>query len=86
MSKHDSDYEAALEFAATWRGQYILSRALVTAIAALENVKPAVMVPRSDINDMRYLMENLWPLYKSVQTAEDTMKAMEGQGEDDHHE
>jgi len=56
------DTTKAMEFLNTHRGQYIMGQALAIAINALESVEPEVMREQSNISDMKFLMENLFPM------------------------
>ena len=51
---------AAMEFFLSMRGQYIVAQALHYAVKALESVEPAAMRELSNIDDMKYLQENLF--------------------------
>jgi ethanolamine utilization protein EutP (predicted NTPase) len=55
----------ALKFLNSMRGQYIVSQALYHAIQTMEKV-PAPHTEVSNIEDMKYLMDNLFPIFKSV--------------------
>ena len=63
-----TDKENAVEFASSIRGQYILSQALCLAIEKL-NETPEPMQETSNISDMKYLLDNIFPIYKAVQDA-----------------
>jgi len=63
-----TDKENAVEFASSIRGQYILSQALCLAIEKL-NETPEPMQETSNISDMKYLLDELFPIYKAVQDA-----------------
>ena len=52
--------DEAVEFFLSTRGQYIMAQALYYAVKALESVEPAVMRENSNIEDMRFLQENLF--------------------------
>jgi hypothetical protein len=72
MSKIDNievDQKEVMDFFATMRGQFIVSQALSVAIKTLESVEPEVMQETSNIEDMKYLMKNLFPLYAAVEQA-----------------
>jgi hypothetical protein len=56
----------AREFAQGIRGQFIISQALCLAIEKLKEVDGA-MREVSNISDMEYLRDNLFPLYHAVQ-------------------
>jgi len=47
------------------RGQYILSQALTVAIEALEEVQPPLREV-SNIEDMKFIRDNLFPIYAEV--------------------
>ena len=64
-----SQQEQATEFAASIRGQYIISQALWHAIVKLNEV-PEPMKEESNISDMEFLLDNLFPMYKAVQLAQ----------------
>jgi len=50
----------AIDFLNSWRGGAIVGQALVIAIRELESVEPTVMQQRSDIDDMNFLLDNLF--------------------------
>jgi|TARA_R100000789_G_scaffold7249_1_gene11670 hypothetical protein len=52
--------DEAIEFFLSTRGQYIVAQALYYAVKALESVEPAAMRELSNIDDMKYLQENLF--------------------------
>ena len=53
------------EFLTTMRGQYIVSQALNKAIEALEAVEPEIMREVSNIDDMKFLRDELFNVYVS---------------------
>ena len=61
----------ACEFAASMRGQYIISQALCLAIDKLNEVQPEVMREKSNISDMEYLIENLFPIFSSTRSLQE---------------
>ena len=63
-----NDKDQAIEFAASMRGQYILSQALCLAIEKLNEV-PEPMREVSNISDMEFLRDELFPIFKAVQNA-----------------
>tara|TARA_Y100000310_G_scaffold273470_1_gene288951 strand:+ start:1338 stop:1559 length:222 start_codon:yes stop_codon:yes gene_type:complete len=65
-----TELDQAKEFAISMRGQYILSQALCLAIEKMNEVKPEHMKEISNISDMEYLRDELFPIYKAVQNAE----------------
>ena len=62
--------EQVTQFATSIRGQYILSQALCLAIEKLNEVEPEHMREQSNIADMEYLRDELFPMHKAVQDAE----------------
>ena len=52
--------DEAIEFFLSTRGQYIMAQALYYAVKALESVEPAIMRENSNIEDMKFLQENLF--------------------------
>ena len=63
-----TDKKAVTEFAVSMRGQLILSQALCLAIEKL-NEMPENRREVSNISDMQYLLDHLFPIYKAVQEA-----------------
>jgi hypothetical protein len=59
----------AMEFANSPRGHYIVSQALTVAIEALEKVEPPQHREISNIMDMRFLRDNLFPTYSDIRAA-----------------
>ena len=59
----------AIEFASSGRGLYIISQALYVAVQAMEKV-PKIKREPSNIADMRFLMDTLFPMYKLIQEAQ----------------
>ena len=55
-----------IKFATSARGQYIIAQALYIASKALGEVQPPVMQEKSNIPDMKYLMELLYSPFISV--------------------
>lgn len=64
----NSEREKAIEFLNSARGQWILTQALCVAIDTLEAV-PHPLTEVSNIADMRYLLDNLFPQMKQIQEA-----------------
>ena len=52
--------DEAIEFFLSTRGQYIMAQALHYAIKSLESVEPEIMQEKSNIDDMKFLQENLF--------------------------
>lgn len=65
----DATRDAAIEFAAGMRGQYIIGQALYIAIQTMEKA-PAKKRENSNIANMRFLMNTLFPIYKITQEME----------------
>jgi hypothetical protein len=61
-----TELDQAKDFATSMRGQYILSQALCLAIDKLNEVEPEHMRESSNISDMEYLRDELFPIFKSV--------------------
>ena len=55
-----------IKFATSARGQYIIAQALYIASKALGEVQPSVMQEKSNIADMKYLMELLYSSFIPV--------------------
>lgn len=66
--------EDAVSFFQSHRGQYIVGQALFVAIEAMEAVEPDYMREVSNIADMRFLMEKLFPMYSAVAAATEASK------------
>ena len=64
-----NDKDQAIEFASSPRGQYIISQALWHAIVKLNEV-PEPMKEESNISDMEFLLDEVFPMYKAVQLAQ----------------
>ena len=58
------DRHEAIEFADSWRGQYIISQALHIAISTLENIEKSLR-EESNIDDMKYLEHYVFPMYQN---------------------
>lgn len=61
--------ERAVALFQSFRGKYIIGQALFVAIEAMEAVEPDYMREVSNISDMRFLMEILFPMYSMVAVA-----------------
>ena len=68
--------QEAIEFLGSMRGQYIMGQALQLAINALESVEPEVMRERSNIKDMEFLRDELFPMGGVVAALEKAKKKM----------
>ena len=68
-SVQELEKKEAIKFAQSMRGQLIISQALMVAITKLRMVdKP--LQQTSNIKDMEYLLNELYPMYKIVKEAE----------------
>ena len=68
-SVQELEKKEAIKFAQSMRGQLIISQALMVAITKLRMVdKP--LQQTSNIKDMEYLLNELYPIYKIVKEAE----------------
>jgi len=56
--------EQAIRFMFSSRGQYIMGQALAVAIESLNEVEPEARREISNISDMQYLLDNLFPIGK----------------------
>lgn len=65
----DKETAEAYQFFSSFRGYYIMSKALHTAIEALELV-PGVRREVADIGDMKYLRDSLFSIYPEIVKAE----------------
>ncbi len=63
-----TEQEQAQEMRDNWRGQYIIGQALFLAIKEIESRPPHKQEP-SNVADMRFLMNNLYPLYAATNVA-----------------
>ena len=68
-----NEQEKAIEFASSVRGQYIISQALCLAIQKLDDDTAGRPHMREDsnISDMEFLRDELFPIYKAVQCAQE---------------
>ena len=58
--------EKALELVQSERGLYIIAQALYKAIAVMKDVPPAPRTEVSNIKDMEFILDNLFPQYKTI--------------------
>jgi hypothetical protein len=56
----------AIEFMNSMRGQYIMSQALTVAIDTMKQVEPP-HTEFSNIADMEYLRDEIFPIFKAVE-------------------
>ena len=59
----------AAEFLSSVRGQYIMGQALHIAIEALESVEPPTMREYSNIADMKFIRDNVFPMGSAIAAA-----------------
>ena len=69
--------QEAIEFLGSMRGQYIMGQALQLAINTLESVEPEVMRELSNIKDMEFLRDELFPMGHAVSALERAKKKMD---------
>jgi len=60
--------DKAFEFVVSERGQYIISQALCLGIDKLNEVQPDVMREKSNIADMEFLVENMFPIFAATRS------------------
>lgn len=65
LMEEETTLKAGVEFLSSPRGLYIVGQALYVAIEQLDKVK-GVKRETSNINDMRFLMDTVFPLYKQI--------------------
>ena len=63
-----SDKEKAAEFANSPRGNFIIGQALHIAIDTLNQVEPEVMREISNISDMEFIRDNLFPIFSDLKS------------------
>ena len=68
MTKQSGRAEA-VRFLSSLRGQYIMGQALYTAIETLKAV-PEPYTEHSNIEDMEYLQDEVFPMFKELKGAE----------------
>ena len=59
-----NDKQKAMEFATSPRGQLIISQALCVAIKTMNEVSPTHLKESSNIADMEFLRDELFPVFK----------------------
>ena len=70
--------EKAARFLVSLRGQYIISQALTKAIEVMKK-EPIVHREPSNIADMKFLIDNLFPLFYVTQKAEKEWRKRNGE-------
>ena len=80
----DNNEEKALSFLGTMRGQFIMGQALQIAIETMESVEPEFLRETSNIEDMKFLRDNLFnvgaALYQARETFGDWGKTQDEMG------
>ena len=66
--------QRASDFAVSPRGQFIISQALCLALQSMKD-RPDVEREFSNEADMRYLIDNLFPVYQDCQKLEVVLRA-----------
>jgi Zn finger protein HypA/HybF involved in hydrogenase expression len=66
---NEEKMKQALMFAFSMRGRYIISQALWNAIKRMEEIPPPFR-EQSNINDMKYLLDTLFTIFKVTKDAE----------------
>jgi len=62
--ENKSETVKAIEFLSSFRGEYIVGQALAVAIKTMSAVEPEYRREVSNIADMQFLLDNLFPLGK----------------------
>jgi len=75
MGKMKELHGEAVEFLQSMRGQYIISQALCIAVKELSKVKEP-HTEHSNIADMNYLLETLFPIYRLIEGVEEKKEEM----------
>lgn len=65
--------EEAKEFLRSERGKYIVAQALYEGVKAMKSV-PAPHTEHSNISDMEFLLDNLFPHYKEMFVQFETLR------------
>jgi hypothetical protein len=75
ISKRHKTLLEAREFMDSMRGQYIIGQALCLAIDSLNAVEPADLREASNISDMEYLRDNLFPIFEACRKCNAAIEA-----------
>jgi hypothetical protein len=78
MTDKEKKYREAVSFSAGPRGQYIIARALFTALKAMKQLRPLEQGDVSDIRDMKYILENVYPAYSQLLYKVDYLRSLKG--------
>ena len=65
-----TDRDKAVALAQSMRGQYIISQALCLAIRSI-NCRPDELQEPSNVADMEFLVQHLFPIYRVVESSEE---------------
>ena len=71
-----NNYENAINFSSSFRGRYIIGQALFYAIKELESVEPEVHQEKSNIEDMKYLRDELFNFPDEMYTSQTPIKGI----------
>jgi len=70
--------EKAIEFLQSFRGRYIIGQALFYAIKEMESVEPEVHQEKSNIEDMKYLRDELFNFPDEMYSSQSVKESGEG--------
>ena len=70
QAEEDGDIKKAIGFMQSFRGRYIIGQALFYAIKELESVEPEVHQEKSNIEDMKYLRDELFNFPDEMYTSQ----------------
>ena len=59
-SEQEENHDNAMRFLVSFRGRYIIGQALYYAIKEMESVEPEIHQEKSNIEDMKYLRDELF--------------------------
>lgn len=71
--KKVDDIKTAKKLFSSHRGSYIIGQALYEAIKAME-ARPERQQEPSNVSDMKFLMDNLFPMYAGIQRVDKIYK------------
>tara|TARA_R110002051_G_scaffold108051_3_gene180911 strand:+ start:1268 stop:1534 length:267 start_codon:yes stop_codon:yes gene_type:complete len=72
-TKLNDNQKDAIQFSASFRGQYIISQALYHAVKVMREV-PAPHTELSNISDMEFLLTHLFSIYPELEAQSDDAK------------
>jgi len=67
MTTEEKAIQEAGEFLSSIRGRYIVSQALYIAMNEINSRPPHLQEP-SNVSDMKYIYENVFPIYREFRT------------------